>query len=70
MSITKEFRILDKTITVHFSEENRADKYFDFTSLDSEWHRKIFGEYHLTMLLGCLRAYWYFFKYNDREHTL
>ncbi|KKK98725.1 hypothetical protein LCGC14_2639920, partial [marine sediment metagenome] len=62
--ITKEFKILDKTITIHFSDENHADKYFDFTSLDSEWHRKKVGEYHLTSLLSCIRKYWYWFKYN------
>ena len=67
--ITKEFKILDKTITVYFSDENHAEKYFDFSSLDSEWHIKKIGEYHLTKLLACLRAYWYWFKY-DRENTL
>nr|BDI55169.1 MAG: Cas4-like nuclease [uncultured archaeon] len=67
--ITKDFKILDKTITVYFSEDNHAEKYFDFASLDSEWHNKQIGEYHLTSLLGCIRAYWYWFKY-DRELTL
>jgi CRISPR/Cas system-associated exonuclease Cas4 (RecB family) len=67
---TKEFKILDKTITVHFSDENHAGEYFDFESIKSEWHRKKLGEYHLTSLLGCLRKYWYFFLYPDREHTL
>lgn len=67
--ISKKFKILDKTITVYFSDENHAEKYFDFDSLKSEWHRKKIGEYHLTMLLSCIRAYWYWFKY-DRELTL
>lgn len=67
--ITKEFRILDKTITVHFSEDNHAEKYFDFDGWESKWHEKKIGEYHLTSLLRCLNAYWYFFKY-DRKHTL
>jgi len=70
MSITREFRILDKTITVHFSDENHADKYFDFAGWDSDWHTKVIGEYHLTSLLNCIRAYWYFFIYPEREHTL
>lgn len=69
MSITKEFKILDKKIVVHFSDENVAEKYFDFDSLDSDWHKKKIGEYHLTRLLGCIRAYWFWFKY-DREFTL
>lgn len=68
--ITKEFKILDKTITVHFSDENSAEKYFDFSSLDSEWHIKKIGEYHLTSLLSCIRKYWYWFKYNNMELTL
>ena len=67
--ITKEFRILDKTIKVHFSEDNHADKYFDFDGWESQWHIKKIGEYHLTSLLRCLNEYWYFFKY-DREFTL
>jgi hypothetical protein len=68
--ITKEFKILDKTITVYFSDENHAEKYFDFTSLDSQWHRKEIGEYHLTSLLACLRKYWCWFKYNGYDETL
>ncbi len=67
--ITKEFRILDKTITVHFSEDNHAEKYFDFEGFESEWHKRKLGEYHLTKLLSCIREYWYWFKY-DRQFTL
>jgi len=67
--ITKTFKILNKEIIVHFSEDNHADKYFDFDSWDSKWHIKKIGDYHLTSLLSCIRAYWYFFKY-DRSHTL
>jgi len=70
MSITtKTFKILDKEIIVHFSDENQIEKYFDLKSLDSEWHIRKIGEYHLTQLLACIRAYWYWFKY-DRELTL
>ena len=67
--ITKEFKILNKTIKVHFSENNSAEKYFNFSALDSEWHRKKIGEYHLTSLLACIRKYWYWFK-HDRKNTL
>jgi len=67
--ITKEFKILDKNITVRFSDENHAQDYFDFSFLDSDWHRKKIGEYHFSQLLGCIRNYWYWFKY-DRELTV
>ena len=65
----KKFKILDKEILVKFSDENYSEKYFDFSSLDSNWHKKENGEYHFSQLLGCIRAYWYWFKY-DRELTV
>ncbi len=62
----KKVRILDKQISIFLTDENQAGKFFNFSELDSKWHEKKIGQYHFSQLIGCLREYYFFFKY-DRE---
>jgi hypothetical protein len=67
--VEKTFKIEDKPITIRVSDENVADQYFDFSELQSEWHRKKVGQYHFSSLLRCLRRYYYEFQF-DTELSL
>lgn len=67
--ITKEIKLGDKKLTLRICDDNLFEHYFDVSELESKWHTKEIGKYHFSQILGCLRAYYWFFKL-DLKHSL